>query len=681
MVKQLKSLTFVNDNISNTYQVSSDTNPDWNQNDETAPDYIKNRTHYVGDPVETVLLEETSITTDGNSYVSDSVKLIEGYTYLVTFNGTEYECVAYCYDDWGIVIIGNGSLIDAEGGNGEPFAFVFMEGDGSDLITQEAGTYTLKIVGMIPEVVQLPAQFLMNSNVRNGEGEGSIIEGLDTAAIGCGSHAEGDYSTASGDFSHAEGQGTTASGDGSHSEGYETTASGNYSHAEGEYSTAFGDYSHAEGESARAFGRGSHAEGQSTYAIGYRAHSEGRYTVALGDYSHAEGYGNYASIRLTGDAGSTSYTVSDFYSTVAIGDFIAAGDAWSIVAGYDASTKTITLESTLNANRAFNREYASLYSSGIASGRYSHSEGYQTVASGNNSHAEGYNTIASGTYGAHAEGNEATASGMQSHAEGAYTIAQGNTSHAEGYATKANGEASHAEGLSCIASGQYSHAENESTTASGRGSHAEGLSADALGDYSHAEGYYTTANTAYLNVTGTFNLTEDLPEYVFTQTRTTAGFGATEICYKCSEPPVFNAETGAYEVTSITEITGENIQVGDIILRSPDNLSEYYEIMQIFYDGKNQIYHCQAYRYSPMPTSTVRGKYAHIIGNGTSDTARSNAHTVDWNGLGWFAGGLKVGGTGQDDTNAVEVATLANSEDWIFTLEDGSTVTKKVVLG
>lgn len=39
--------------------------------------------------------------------------------------------------------------------------------------------------------------------------------------------------------------------------------------------------------------------------------------------------------------------------------------------------------------------------------------------------------------------------------------------------------------------------------------------------------------------------------------------------------------------------------------------------------------------------------YAHIVGNGTSDTARSNAHTVDWNGNGWFAGDVVVGPAGE----------------------------------
>ena len=44
--------------------------------------------------------------------------------------------------------------------------------------------------------------------------------------------------------------------------------------------------------------------------------------------------------------------------------------------------------------------------------------------------------------------------------------------------------------------------------------------------------------------------------------------------------------------------------------------------------------------------------YAHIVGNGTSDTARSNAHTLDWQGNAWFAGDVYIGGTSMDDPNA-----------------------------
>ena len=54
---------------------------------------------------------------------------------------------------------------------------------------------------------------------------------------------------------------------------------------------------------------------------------------------------------------------------------------------------------------------------------------------------------------------------------------------------------------------------------------------------------------------------------------------------------------------------------------------------------------------------TTKGKYVHIVGNGTALDARSNAHTIDWNGLGWFKDGVKVGGTGQDDATAKFLAT------------------------
>lgn len=71
-------------------------------------------------------------------------------------------------------------------------------------------------------------------------------------------------------------------------------------------------------------------------------------------------------------------------------------------------------------------------------------------------------------------------------------------------------------------------------------------------------------------------------------------------------------------------------------------------------------------------------KYAHIVGNGTSTTVRSNAHTLDWNGNAWFAGDVYTGGTGQDDTSNVKKLTteedVINKINAIFTL-DGTTLT------
>lgn len=39
--------------------------PDWNQNDETAKDHVKNRPFYTGDPVETVFVEESTVSFPG----------------------------------------------------------------------------------------------------------------------------------------------------------------------------------------------------------------------------------------------------------------------------------------------------------------------------------------------------------------------------------------------------------------------------------------------------------------------------------------------------------------------------------------------------------------------------------------------------------------------------------------
>lgn len=75
--------------------------------------------------------------------------------------------------------------------------------------------------------------------------------------------------------------------------------------------------------------------------------------------------------------------------------------------------------------------------------------------------------------------------------------------------------------------------------------------------------------------------------------------------------------------------------------------------------------------------------YAHIVGNGEDDNNRSNAHTVKWDGTGWFAGDVKVGGTGQDDTNAKTLATteyINNALPQVVTASstDGATYTATV---
>lgn len=47
-----------------------------------------------------------------------------------------------------------------------------------------------------------------------------------------------------------------------------------------------------------------------------------------------------------------------------------------------------------------------------------------------------------------------------------------------------------------------------------------------------------------------------------------------------------------------------------------------------------------------------RGKYAHIVGNGSSHTSRSNAHTLDWEGNAWYQGDVYVGSTSGNNKDA-----------------------------
>ena len=104
----------------------------------------------------------------------------------------------------------------------------------------------------------------------------------------------------------------------------------------------------------------------------------------------------------------------------------------------------------------------------IASGAYSHAEGWMTTASNDEAHAEGYSTIASGVY-SHAEGELTTSSGNASHAEGWSTTASGNFSHTEGNNTSAIGAASHA-------GGEHTIANTEASTVIGRYNVADGTS-------------------------------------------------------------------------------------------------------------------------------------------------------------------------------------------------------------
>ena len=199
------------------------------------------------------------------------------------------------------------------------------------------------------------------------------------------------------------------------------------------------------------------------------------------------------------------------------------------------------------------------------------------------------------------------------------------------------GVSSHAEGYDTTASGSDSHAEGSGTTASGSYSHAEGISTTASGVSSHAEGSGTTASGSDSHAEGF---------------RTTAS---------ASDSHAEGISTTASGVSSHAE--------GWSTTASSD-----YQHAQ----GKFNV-----------PDS--QHKYAHIVGNGTSISVRSNAHTLDWNGVPWFKGRLQFGGTAQDqgsqtvmangDKEIILASSTANStKKFKITVNDSGTLTATEVI-
>lgn len=174
---------------------------------------------------------------------------------------------------------------------------------------------------------------------------------------------------------------------------------------------------------------------------------------------------------------------------------------------------------------------------------------------------------------------------------------------------------SHAEGFHTNASGEYAHAENMWTTASGGISHAEGYSTKATGQSSHAEGGNTTAGGQNSHAEGSYARAIGLNSH--------AEGSNTSAISECAHAEGYHT----------------------------DALSKNQHVQ-----GKYNI-------------SDTTATYAHIVGNGSSDTARSNAHTLDWSGNAWYAG--TVEGTAM----IVKSSTEGSSKRFKITVDDSGVIT------
>ena len=264
----------------------SNVQSDWNQNDSTKPDYIKNRPFYTGDPVETVLLEETTaeFTESRGLYLytlTNPLSLEIGKTYQVFWDGTTYECACVEVND--NAVFGNLSIKNAGEDTGEPFLYGFAQFFTKDT----SASHTISIIDAFTQVVKIDEKYIP-------EGLPYLSEENPTC-IGSFS-LNRKPNTTIGYFSFAEGRETTASGNNSHAEGYKTITFGENSHAEGRETTASGDNSHAEGQGTTASGYSSHAEGLFTIASSRAQHVQGQYNIedTSETYAHIVGNGEFS---------------------------------------------------------------------------------------------------------------------------------------------------------------------------------------------------------------------------------------------------------------------------------------------------------------------------------------------------------------------------------------------------
>ena len=146
--------------------------PNWNQNDTTKPDYIKNRPFYTEDPVKTVLVEEQTVAFSyiGGVYAAQgwptNFDAVVGQTYTVSWDGTEYECE--CLSMRSLPYIGNLAIAGEEIDTGEPF--IFMNQGAWVVGTNDTSSeHIIEISDIKKQIIKIDEKYLPESSFTNAE--------------------------------------------------------------------------------------------------------------------------------------------------------------------------------------------------------------------------------------------------------------------------------------------------------------------------------------------------------------------------------------------------------------------------------------------------------------------------------------------------------------------------------
>ena len=155
-------------NVDTTGSSGGGIQSDWNQNNSTATDYIKNRPFYTGDPSETVFVEESTVSFSEyggvlySAQIQSNFEATVGQTYKVTWDGAVYECACVNFNN--TPFIGNLSIAGAGSDTSEPFLMLVANGRGIQIYTKDASaSHTISISGSIAEVIQIPDKYISNT--------------------------------------------------------------------------------------------------------------------------------------------------------------------------------------------------------------------------------------------------------------------------------------------------------------------------------------------------------------------------------------------------------------------------------------------------------------------------------------------------------------------------------------
>lgn len=158
------------------------------------------------------------------------------------------------------------------------------------------------------------------------------------------------------------------------------------------------------------------------------------------------------------------------------------------------------------------------------------------------------------------------------------------------------------------------------------------------GDYAHAEGHETVADGKYSHVEGNRNIANGDGSH--------AEGGNTDAIGYCSH----TEGIGTKAIGKASHAEGWSTQAID----------EYSHAEGSYTVANGESQHVQG----KWNKEDTENKYAHIVGNGTSSSKRSNAHTLDWGGNAWYQGDIRVGGTSYDDGKTLETkATITTSTE------------------